>query len=762
LVERGVGVSIDRMTEDEANSPSAVGRLESACDRFEDAWRGDDRPSLEEFWEPRVDSTDLLRELLVLELAYRVRLGEHPRPDEYLARFPGHEAMIKDAVAAVKDRKGISTLSPRTPESVHAVDATTSPDDLSCGVAVEHHVVDALSRVGYEVIGELGRGGMGIVYEARQVALGRVVAIKVLKSGLFATEDECRRFLNEAEAVAHLDHPAIVPIFEVRRSRGLYFYSMRRVGGCSLDERLKRGPLNPQDAARLVGRIAVAVDVAHRHGILHRDIKPANILVDEAGAPFLTDFGLARRLDGEGSDATRTGAVVGTPAYMAPEQVEGKFSDLTTATDVFGLGGVLYAALTAHAPHTGSSVADTLDRVRKVTPEAPSRINRLVPRDLESVCLKCLEKDPRRRYASAREIADDLDRWIAGKPTLARPVSVLTRSRMWARRHPLPAALVSALVAAVLLGLAGIGWQWREANRQRHHAERLLDYLSNRLLAQASTEVNPQGANVTVREILDRQTSRIGGEFQDEPEIEARLRETIGTTYHSLGLFEPAEQQLRLALDLIDRTEGASSSASIRIATRLGRVIGDRGGLSEGERLLSRTSEAAVQALGPDDPATLEATARLGIVYLAQHRTEEAELLFRRVLKARRRVLPTDHPDTLKSVSDLCRLAVETEQFDVAEPLAYEYEHGIRCARGPNHPDNVTALTNRSLICRLRGKIAEAKSFQEKAVQEAKRILGPTHPVTTAAEREFAVLLENLDKSAPRRSSGTGWKDFGN
>jgi eukaryotic-like serine/threonine-protein kinase len=746
-------MSVDRKTDGET-LPPLVGRLESVCDRFEDAWRDGDRPTLEEFWDGRIDGPELLRELLVLEAVYRMRSGEHPHLDEYLPRFPGHESTIRDALAAVKDEKDLSTFLGGPPRSDHTTDARMGHDDPADGGSIEHHVVDALSRAGYEVTGEFGRGGMGIVYEARQIALGRVVALKVLKSGLFATDDECRRFLNEAEAVARLDHPAIVPIFEVRRSRGLHFFSMRRVGGSSLDQRLRQGPIDQREAADLVTRVARAVDEAHRHGILHRDIKPANILVDEAGAPFLTDFGLARRLDGGGADATRTGAMLGTPSYMSPEQVEGRFSDLTTATDVFGLGGVLYAALTGRAPHTGSSVADTLDRVRTITPEAPSRINRLVSRDLESVCLKCLEKDPQRRYASARELADDLDRWIAGKPTLARPVSALARGRMWARRHPLPAALVSALIAAVLLGLAGIGWQWREADRQRLHAQRLLDYLSNRLLAQASTEANPQGANVTVREILDRQASRIGGEFQDEPGFEAPLRETIGNTYHSLGLLDPAEKQLRRALELINGLEGANSLASIRIATRLGRVVGDKGGLVEGERLLSQTRESAIKTLGPDDPATLEATARLGTIYLAQHRTKEAEPLLRGVLEARRRVLPTEHPDTLQSINDLCRLAVEIKRFDVAAPLAYEYEHGIRCARGPNHPDNVTALANRGLICRLQGKLAEALPFHEKAAQEAKRILGPTHPATTAAERDYAALVETLKSPAPQRPSG--------
>lgn len=744
---------MNRMTRGEELSPPLVGRIESICDRFEDAWRDGDRPSPEEFWEGRVESPELLRELLVLDAAYRIRSGERPDADDYVARFPGHESMIQDALATVKDALDVATLL-REDSDTECSAETTSPGEPAQGVSVEHHVRDVISRAGYEIIGELGRGGMGIVYEARQIAIGRVVALKVLKSGLFATDEECRRFLNEAEAVAHLDHPAIVPIFDVRRSRGLYFYSMRRVGGTSLDQRLKQGPLSRQDAARLVSRIARAVDDAHRHGILHRDVKPANILVDETGSPFLTDFGLARRLNGDDGEATRTGTVLGTPSYMSPEQVEGRISDLTTATDIFGLGGVLYASLTGRAPHTGSSVAEILEHVRKVTPEAPSRINRQVPRDLDSVCLKALEKEPRRRYGSAQALADDLDRWIAGKPTLARPVSALTRFRMWVQRHPLTAALISALIVAILCGLAGIGWQWRQANHHRLLEERLLDYMSNRLLGQASTDLNPEGAKVTVREILDRQAARIGGEFQDEPEIEAPLRETIGNAYHSLGLLIPAENQLRRALKLTGGLEGADSRASIRIATRLGRVIADGGELEDGARLLSQTREAAIHALGPDDPATLEATARLGTTYLAQHRTDEAEPLLRQVLAARRRLLPTDHVDILQSVNDLCRLAVETEQFHVAEPLAYEYEHGIRCTRGPNHPNIVTALRNQGLIARLQGKLAVAVLFHQKAAQEARRILGPAHPATAAAEREHTALVDSLNKPASHQSSG--------
>ncbi|WP_165070631.1 serine/threonine-protein kinase [Paludisphaera rhizosphaerae] len=752
-------MNADRSTDQDIPPAGSVERFESICDRFEDAWRNGERPTLEAFLSGAPVDPELLRELLVVELAYRKRSGEHPGVLEYLSRFPEHASTVQDAVAsAVGDDDAEATHVAEDEEYepatfVRKADASVDRVEPNRGATVEKHVAEALAQAGYEVIRELGRGGMGIVYEARQGGLGRVVALKVLRSGLFATDEECRRFLNEAEAVARLDHPAIVPIFEARRSRGLYFYSMRRVGGAGLDRKLEQGPLEPAEAARLVARVAWAVDEAHRHGVLHRDVKPANVLVDESGESFLTDFGLARRIDADGEDGTRSGAVLGTPSYMSPEQAEGRIGDLTTATDVFGLGGVLYATLTGRAPHVGSSVVDTLDRVRKVPPEPPSRINRKVPRDLESVCLKCLEKEPSRRYASARELAEDLDRWLEGRPTLARPVSALARGRMWARRHPLPAALASALGAAVILGMIGVGWQWREAERQRRHALRLLDYVSNRLLAQASTEMNPQGANVTVREVLDRQASMIGGEFQSEPETEGPLREVIGNAYHSLGLFDAAEKQLRRASELIETSEGEESLASIRVATRLGRLMGDKGAHAEAERRLSQARETSARILGPDDPATLEASARLGSVYLAEGQADKAEPLLRHVLEVRRRVLPTDHPDTLQSVNDLCRLAVATARFNVAEPLAYEYEHGIRCARGPNHPDNVTAIANRGLISRLQGKLAEAVSYQQKAAEEARRILGPDHPTTASVEREYLALRERLNQEASAKPS---------
>ena len=253
-----------------------------------------------------------------------------------------------------------------------------------------------------------------------------------------------------------------MPIYEVGQHRGLRFFSMKLIAGVSLDKKLAAFAADFPAAARLVAIVAEAVHHAHQRGILHRDLKPANILLDEEGKPHVTDFGLARRIETD-SELTQSGMPMGTPSYMSPEQARGERGGLTTATDVYGLGSILYALLTGQAPFAGSSLAETLDMVRGEPARPPSRLNGRVPRDLEVICLKCLEKDPERRYASAIALAQDLNRWLGGEPIEARPVGPATRAWMWCRRHPLPAALAGLLVLAVISGLAGVTWKWREA-----------------------------------------------------------------------------------------------------------------------------------------------------------------------------------------------------------------------------------------------------------------------------------------------------------
>jgi serine/threonine-protein kinase len=270
---------------------------------------------------------------------------------------------------------------------------------------------------------------MGVVFRARQVSLNRPVALKMIKTGFLADGDELRRFQNEAEAVALLDHGGIVPIYEVGEHNGQRYFSMKLVDGGNLVDRLAAYRENPRAAAALLADVAEAVHHAYMRGILHRDLKPANILVDHQGHPHVTDFGLARKVGGD-SEMTASGAILGTPSYMAPEQASGRRRLITIGTDVYGLGSILYALLCGQAPFSGDSVVETLTMVREQPPVSLRKLNARVPRDLEVIALKCLEKDPRRRYSSAQAVADDLKAWLESRPIAARPIGTLTRARL--------------------------------------------------------------------------------------------------------------------------------------------------------------------------------------------------------------------------------------------------------------------------------------------------------------------------------------------
>jgi eukaryotic-like serine/threonine-protein kinase len=304
---------------------------------------------------------------------------------------------------------------------------------------------------GYEVLGELGRGGMGVVYKARQVGLKRLVALKMILTGEHAGVQERARFRAEAEAVARLGHPNVVQVYEVGEHQGHPYLALEFVEGGGLDRKLAGSPQPAQEAAALVATLARAVAHAHAQGIVHRDLKPANVLLTADGTPKITDFGLAKRLD-DGALKTQSGAVLGTPSYMAPEQAAGRTREVGPAADVWALGAVLYECLTGRPPFRGGTALDTLQLVVGAEPVPPRQFNPAVPRDLETVCLKCLRKDPRQRYASADDLAADLGRFLAGRPVLARPVGPLERAWRWAGRHPAVAGLLAALFGSLTAG----------------------------------------------------------------------------------------------------------------------------------------------------------------------------------------------------------------------------------------------------------------------------------------------------------------------
>jgi WD40 repeat protein len=435
-------------------------------------WRRGERPQVEDYLEryPQLrDQADAVLDLAYAEFVLREEQGEAPIAEEYLIRFPQIAAEWRQQMDLHRAFAGAgldATLSPGTPGAAAGAGPVPPTRASSAGPkpAEPPLQVEWAPIPGYEIVRVLGRGGMGVVYQAHQVGLDRLVALKMILHAEHAGPEERQRFQSEAQAVARLQHPHIVQIHEVGDCGGLPYFCMEFCAGGSLAEKLDGTPWEARPAAALLEALAQAMHAAHQRGIVHRDLKPANVLLAGDGTPKVTDFGLARRLDQQG--LTRSGAVMGTPSYMAPEQARGQAKQAGPAADVYALGALLYELLTGRPPFKAATDFDTVLQVLSEEPVPVRRLQPQVPRDLETICHQCLEKEPHKRYASAAALADDLRRFGAGEPVAARPVGVAERAVRWARRRPAVAGLLTAVALLALAGAAGIAWAYGEAVRR--------------------------------------------------------------------------------------------------------------------------------------------------------------------------------------------------------------------------------------------------------------------------------------------------------
>ncbi len=474
-------------------------------------------------------------ELIYHEFSLRQELGDSPDWQEYLRQFPEY------AVALQMLRRADEFLE----QAIHFPEPSLPEVEFD----------------DYELLGEIGRGGMGVVYKARQKSLDRILALKMIRMGADAGEAERKRFHGEARAVARLHHPNIVQIYEVGEANGRLFLTLEYVEGKSLASWLNGIPWPARRAAALVETMARAIEYSHGKQIIHRDLKPANILLASDGVangewsehhlpctPKITDFGLAKRLDATAHSQSE--AVLGTPSYMSPEQAQVK-PGIDARTDVYGLGAVLYELLTGRPPFRADSALQTLRQVVDAEPVRPRLLNPSVPRDLETVCLKCLEKEPSRRYATALALADDLERFENGRPVLARPIGALARGWRWCRRNPIPAGLTALLALVLIGGLSGILYQWhqadaarREAVAQAAQARQVLSELIQSSPVTPLIDDFPQPPSI--EPLLKRRGALPGAASESNPEdIELRIALTnvygrLGTRYSSLG--ESAEE----------------------------------------------------------------------------------------------------------------------------------------------------------------------------------------------------------------------------
>lgn len=654
---------------------------------------------------------------------------------------------------------------------------------------------DAVARVfgDYEIRRELGRGGMGVVYEARQISLNRLVALKLIKAGLLADDAELRRFRNEAEAVALLDHPGIVSAYEVGEHAGQQYLAMKLVVSDGLAPLTERYRDAPRAAAKLVAEAADAVAHAHSRGILHRDLKPANILVDTDGRPHITDFGLAKRLEDD-AEMTASGAILGTPAYMAPEQASGQRGGITTATDVYGLGGVLYSLLTGQAPFHGGTVIETLDSLRTVAPEPPMRLNARVPRDLQTICLKCLEKDPRRRYASALALADDLRAWLDSRPISARPVGPAERAWLWCRRKPTIAALSAAVIALIVGGAATTIAMQRNANRALLAKNQELTFAYGR---EATANADLAAANERVEQryrlAMDAIKTFHTGASQDfllkEPQFQAlrgKLLNSAREFYDKLGRvleasddatskrallgseFELAQLLLTLgrggdALALhrqvlagresLAGEPGASTQDGIQVGRSLratASLMQKEGPKADVPAMLARAVafHERLAADHPDDPAVQDALAEVLIVLGDQlknvdgNRTE-AERAFRRSLTIWQGLAQT-HPQELKyrssqsgALSYLSFLRADEGKYDETIEL---YQQVVDLAR--------EELERSPRDLRLRANLAACQSLMSSWYYWARRFGEAVEPARASLNeyREIAAALPGVPR----------------
>jgi eukaryotic-like serine/threonine-protein kinase len=479
-------------------SATRAEELDRACDRFEAEWRSGDPPDLAAYL-ARAEGGEravLARELIAIDVHWRRRVGEHPVLAEYLTTFPCGEATINSVFGLGEVQESVVDREV-TPPSVPASPEITARDGAADGrePTPRPEIAPLIALPGYEILGELGRGGMGVVYKARQSRLNRTVAVKMILAGLHGGREVAARFLAEARAIAKVQHPNIVQIFHTAEHDGYAYLEMEFVGGGNLSGRLDGVPRPPREAARLIETLSFAMAEVHRHGVVHRDLKPSNILLTEEGVPKVADFGLAKLLDAD-LGLTHTDSVLGSPSYMAPEQADGKAKNVGPPADVYALGAILYELLTGRPPFRGETVLDTLQQVKTAEPVPPSRLVPGLPRDIETITLKCLQKDPTRRYPDASVLAEDLRRFIHREPIRARRAGNLERASGWCRRQPLVASLlgvVASLLVAMVVGSVVFVLRLSQAADRSERARRLAETTLADMFTRSGVEAGSRG-----------------------------------------------------------------------------------------------------------------------------------------------------------------------------------------------------------------------------------------------------------------------------
>jgi eukaryotic-like serine/threonine-protein kinase len=613
----------------------------------------------------------------------------------------------------------------------------------------------------YQLLEPLGSGGMGEVWLAEQTQpVRRRVALKLIKAGM-DTGEVVARFQSERQALALMDHPAIAKVFDAGTTpQGRPYFVMEYIGGVPITDYCDQHKLTLRARLELFVQVCEGVQHAHQKAIIHRDLKPSNILVSEVDGkpvPRIIDFGVAKALShgmtGE-SLCTRVGAILGTPAYMSPEQAGATGQDVDTRSDVYSLGAVLYELLIGGRPLDFHDLTfdHMLRRLREDEPPRPSsklRSNTALARqlrgDLDAIVLKALEKDRSRRYGSPSDLAADIGRYLGNEAVLAVAPSAAYRVSKFARRHQ--GALITAALFAVMLIVAAalVIRQSIRANSEAAVAQAVSDFLRNDLLAQGSPSVQwawAPGAkadpDLRVKAVLDRAAARIAAKFQRQPEVEAAIRETIGATYMDLEAYDEARKQFERVLGLYRRTLGDEDGKTLQATGAVATALLGLGRSGQAEALFGQTLKTQRRVLGAKHPDTLGTMAALAHVYREQGRYPQAEALLAQVLHDGRLVFGRDNAHTLESMKELAEVYYREGKYTEAETVGGQALDLYRNILGPEHPYTTIAMSDLGNVYKAQGKFAQAEAIHIKTLEIRRRVAGEEHPYTMAATNNVA------------------------